>query len=183
MPKSIKLLRIFLWSFLALILFFLLWMKVVPFGKISYENSFKSEKGTGFLGDLGPEVRTIEAFGKSKKIVGEPVYFSLRTPRNFNTAELVLYYRNISTEFPIIEAGILTDNVNWRYNLKPVENKVLDHLSSNWPEIRQNNKVLWQREKNYNSLSEFLAYLPDINKIALYNYSLKTDFKLDNYSS
>ena len=115
-----------------------------------------------------------------QKITGDPVYFSLRTLRKFDKAKLTLKYKN-ENALPIIEAGILADSVVWRYDLQPVENKIIDQLSLAWDVIMEGEAILLQREKKYNSIDEFLNNMPDNKEIALYNYNLAQKYLLPDY--
>jgi hypothetical protein len=114
--------RIFLWSIFGLGLLFLAYEKTVPFGHISYMTDFKHYNY--FIGKLTPKER-IESDGSITRIIGDPVYFSVYSPRNFNRATLTFEYKrfgNGQVKIPIIEAGILADKKVWRYDLEPVEN-------------------------------------------------------------
>jgi len=171
--------RIFLWLILAFLVGWLLYMAVVPGGEIIYSSDFN--KPSRFIGKLTPEDRVEINQDNSQKIVGNPVYFSLNTPRRFDQAKLVLKYRN-SSEFSLIEAGVLADKIVWRHDLKPVENRIIDKLALVWNLVRDDKKILLQREKKYNSIDEFLNNLPDINEVALYNYDLKKEYLLNDYA-
>lgn len=170
--------RVFLWLVLAFIVGWLLYMAIVPGGKITYIYDF--EKDSRFIGKLTPIDRVETSIGNSQKIIGNPVYFSLSTLRKFNQATLVLKYKNTG-EFPLIEAGVLVDKIVWRYDLKPVENKIIDQVALVWDVIKDNGAILLQREKKYNSIDEFLNNMPDIDEVALYNYDLKKEYLLNNY--
>jgi hypothetical protein len=54
-------------------------------------------------------------------------------------------------------------------------------LSLVWDVVEEDGVILLQREKKYNTIDDFLNNLPDISKVALYNYDLKTDFILEDY--
>lgn len=177
-------LRIFLWSMLALAVFFVLFMAVVPGGKITYSHGF--EGNNSFIGNLTP-IDRVKPDGKT--IIGDPVYFSLYTPRAFNDSKMTLKYkrRGDLSDAPIIEVGVLVDAQSWRYDLLPIENKIIDEISLSWNTIREGDVVLLQRENNatsfkkFDSVKEFIDDLPRLEEIALYNYDLKTDYVLDDY--
>jgi len=174
-------LRIILWLILIVTVIWLLDRAIVPGGKISYVYDFK--KDSKFIYNLTPGERVQTEDGLSNKIVGDPVYFSLRTPRGFDMAKLTLTYQNLSDQ-PIIEAGVLADKTVWRYDLKPMDNKIMDQLMTVWPVIYGINGVmLIQREEKYQTVDDFLKNLPDPTQIATYNYNLKTKFSLPNYKA
>ncbi|MCX6796691.1 MAG: hypothetical protein NTW06_04320, partial [Candidatus Falkowbacteria bacterium] len=169
MKFSIIKFRIILWSLLGLVVLWLLYMGIVPSGKITYDTDFKNDNF--FIKKLTPAERVDEikrnvppslfqSFGEaSQKIIGDPVYFSLRTPRRFNSANIEIKYKN-NSELPIIETGVLVDKIVWRYNTKPIENRVIDQLSVKWNMIKSGETIFLQREKKYKSVEEFLKNLP-----------------------
>jgi hypothetical protein len=172
-------------------------MGVVPSGNITYFHDFG--KDSYFIRKLTPAERVEPIANESQKIIGDPVYFSLRTPRRFNQAKLTLEYRRskcgdalpcFSTDILIIEAGLLVDKTVWRYDLKPIENKIIDQLALAWDVIKEGSTLLIQRpqagtttEKKYNSIKEFLDNLPPREEIALYNYEIKEDYNIADYST
>jgi hypothetical protein len=190
MKRWVLKLRIVLWIVLAGIVGWLLYMAVVPSGKISYVYDFK--RSNYFIGKLSPKERVKPVNNGSQVVVGDLVYFSLRTPRKFDKAVLTLKYKTVETRhavetrhgasLPIIEAGILADKTIWRYDLKPIENKIIDRLSLAWDMIEENGVILLQREKKYKTINEFLNNVPPRDEIALYNYDLKTNFILKDYA-
>ena len=178
-------LRIFLWLILAGFTVWLLYMAIVPSGKITYVYDFANGDyqlagADKFISQLTPEERVEEIKDRSQKIIGDPVYFSLRLPRKFNKAKLTLEYKNES-ERPLLEAGVLMDKIIWRYQLQPIENKIIDKLALVWNVIEENGIMLLQREKKYDTLDNFLANLPLPEEIALYNYDLKKEYLLKDY--
>jgi len=177
--------RLFLWLVLIIVTGWLLYMGVVPGGRISYVYDFT--KPSYFIKKLTPEERVkpivvSREIGASQVIIGDPVYFTLRTPRKFSKAKLTLKYKNIS-DLPLIEAGVLADKIVWRYDLQPIKNKIINQLTLSWQVISENGVMLLQRERNYNSLDEFLNNLPEAKEIALYNYDLKKEFLLPDYEA
>jgi hypothetical protein len=181
-------LRIMLWIILAGIVGWLLYMGVVPSGKISYFYDFT--KPNYFIKKLTPEERVKPAENGKQVIIGNPAYFFLRTPRRFNKATLTMKYKNYS-ELPVIETGVLADKIIWRYDLKPVENKIIDQLSLAWDTAREGEAILLQRDvsttsepiKKYGSIQEFLDDMPPLNEIAIYNYDLEIDYILEDYKA
>lgn len=181
MNNRIIKLRIILWLFLLAIVFSLFWLAIIPFGKITYSYNFK--KDSDFIGKLTPGERVGQIEGNSQKIIGDPVYFSLRTPRTFDKGRLILKYKTSANLPPVIEAGVLADKNIWRYDLKPVDNQILDKLSLVWDKINEGNIMLLQKEKKFDSLEKFLSDLPVSSEIALYNYDLKQDFVIPEYQA
>jgi len=91
-----------------------------------------------------------------------------------------------------VEAGVSTDGRTWQYNLQPLYNSKIEDLMKRWNEIGRNfhfnppgeaatlrrgdDLILLQRNKVYSSVDEFLKNPPAMNKVALYNYDLKTNY-------
>jgi len=176
--------RLFLWPAFLLAVSFFLYMFVVPTGRIVYKYDLNG-KNT-FIGKIAPSDRLLS---DGKTIVGDPVYITLYTPRSFDKAIMTLKYKtlNNSNLAPVVEAGVLVDGQSWRYDLLPVENKLLDKISLSWNEIREGDIVLFQRgssatsTKKYSTISGFLDDLPDLEEIALYNYDLKREYFIEDY--
>lgn len=171
-------LRVFLWAILTGIIGWILYMGIVPFGKISYIYDLK--KPSYFIKKITPEDRVEIASQRSQKITGDPVYFSLWTPRRFNTATITLKYKNKST-WPIVETGVLVDKKLWRYDLRPIENVIIDKLMLEWSAVREGDVVLLQKSNTYKTIEDFLNSNINAEEIALYNYELKNNFVLSDY--
>jgi len=188
MQRNVLTLRIILWLGLVGVVGWLLYMGVVPGGKISYVYDFT--RPNYFIEKLTPQERVEEIKDGRQKIIGNPIYFSLRTPRGFDKARLTLKYRRycrdakfcVST-IPIIEAGVLVDKIIWRYDLQPIENKIIDQLALVWDKQEENGTMLLQKEKKYNSIEDFLENLPARDEITLHNYSLNEEFLLEDYEA
>ena len=159
---------------------FFLWTGLGLSGQASYSTDFKDNAGN-MISKLTPGDRLEIKKNQEVKIIGDPVYFNLYTPREYDKARLNLEYQNRGNE--IVELGILADGKVWRHKLKPLENKTLNKLLESWNSLRQGETLLLQKEKKYDSIDEFLNNLPERKKIALYNYDLETDFSLDNYKA
>lgn len=184
--NSIIKIRILFWTILAVIVLVLFYLAVVPFGKITYSTDFCNS--SEFIGEITPEERLGDFDGCSQKIIGDPVYFSLRTPRTFDKAKLTIKYKT-SEDYPgIIEIGNLVDKIVWRYDLKPIENEMINKLSLVWNKTQADGVVLLQKEKKYetieNFLNEFKKDDSEINnsEVLLYNYDLKPNFILGDYA-
>lgn len=169
--------RFILYSFLLIIIFFLLYKAVVPSGKIIYaitpcDNSF-------FIQKLKPKDRLDKVDRKSctQKIIGDPVYFDLNTQRTFNEADVTVTYRS-SGENNVIEMGAQAD-ARKNYRLHPLENKIIDSL--NWNKISENGVTFLQKKKIYDNIDAFLNSLPSKSEIATYHYDLPPPTTISNY--
>lgn len=158
---------------LLAVVFWLGWQYVVPSGQAVYVKDFKHYND--FVGNLTPADRL-----SGQKIVGNPVYFSLRVPRRFESAQLTVKFKN-PDNLPVIEAGVLKDKRVWQYDLRPLENVAIDNLLKSWSVLWEDDIMLLQREKKYGSLKDFLAQPPLVSDIAVYNYDYRPDFILSDY--
>lgn len=190
MKKNIIKIRILLWGMLFFVVAWLFWMAVAPGGKIAYKQDFLNKKyffqtdKDYFIRRFTPGDRVEIRDDNKPRIVGDPVYFSLRTPRAFNTAKITYKYK-IQEKQPIhlIETGALADRQVWRYQLHPLENKTIDQLSEVWNKIEEQGTVLLQKTKNYENIADFLASPPDFESIAVYNYDLPYDYKIGEFAT
>ena len=186
MIKNVIKLRIILWHILALVVLFFIYLAIVPSGHISYTYNF--EKDNSFISSLYPKERVEPIENGIQKIIGDPVYFSLETPRTFDNADVNIKFKNNNPELnQIIESGVLVDKTIWRYKLNPVDNFFLDNLYDKWNVLEKDDLVLFSRGKiassSYSSIDSFLSSPPPSNKIATYNYDLNIDYTPENYAS
>jgi hypothetical protein len=162
-------------------------MKIVPLGHISYISNFKTTNY--FIKKITPSERIESLPSGNKKIISDPVYFSLFTPRRFDEAKVALKFKveGVENFMPIIELGALNDKNIWRYDLRPLDNEIINKLSGGWNKLESGDKILLQREasstKKYYSIDEFMNNPPDSDQIALYNSDLKRDFKILGYKA
>lgn len=171
--------RVIFFTIFIFILSFFAYNAITPGGIKTYCQDFS--KKNYFIDKLTPRERV--AMGNKRLdnvLIGNPVYFSLRSLRSFDNATLNLKYKN-PDDLPLIEAGVLMDKTIWRYDLKGVENRLLEQLRYVWDTQIGDDLILLQREKNYESVEEFLKDLPASNKIALYNYDLDVEYFLSDY--
>ncbi len=178
-------------SAIVLIVLVFLFLKVIPFGEATYTKNYATwlKSGKGFIYNFTPAERVDEKSGSLPRLVGDPVYFSVFTPRTFSKAKVTIKYKsNLTEKTPIIEAGVLADNIVWQYELKPVQNNYLDYLDTVWNNIFEPNVNLLQLDKNYSNISDFLddvraGTIKDCPNgptscLATYNYSPEFNFRL-----
>lgn len=181
---SMKKFRFFLYSTLLLAIIVLANFYFVPLGEVTYKYNFSKKYflGKGFFHKFGPSERIVD-----NKIIGDPIYFYVNSPRNFSEAKLKIKYK-ISpevfekNEFINIEAGVLLDKKNWRYSLVPIFNNVLLNLANSWDVQTENGLSFYQKSKQFQNYKEFLNN-NDFSSAAFYNYNLNFDYFLPNYES
>ena len=186
MKKNVVKIRIFLWHILAFFVLFFVYMSVVPSGHIFYVYDFSQDNS--FISKLSPEGRVDPVVRGTQKVIGDPVYFSLQTPRKFNEAVLRVKYRNHNPEInPIVEVGVLVDRTVWRYKLEPLDNYFLNYIYEQWESFENGDALLFINpgvaSSTYDSVDSFLDNPPASNEIAIYNYDLDIDYVLDGYAS
>ena len=181
--------RLFWLVLILLICALFLWLKIVSTGEATYQKNYGQwlHSGKGFIYNFTPVERVNETKGRYRQLVGDPVYFSVYTPRTFSQAKLTIRYRSqLGSTTPIIEAGVLADNLVWRYDLQPLENSILSDLEHVWYKVEHEGIILLQKKNNYQDINEFLE---DVNSggligcsgkelqcVATYNYPLYPDF-------
>src|SRR5574344_1121214 len=156
--RKTSLFLIIFWLILAGLI---VWFKVLPNGHITYYRSYPAKinifGGKGFIGNLTPADRVNDKNENGAEIFGDPVYFSVFTPRTFNDAKITITYQdNLTTSTPLIEAGVLVDNIVWRYKLASLENKLLDNNFSSWSKIQEDGVLLLQKNKKFSTILDFL---------------------------
>lgn len=183
--RKISLFLILFWLILAGLI---VWFKVVPSGHKTYFLSYPVKTnllgGKNFIGNFTPADRVKIEPGQMANITGDPVYFSVFTPRTFSEAKITVTYQDkLTSSTPLIEAGVLVDNIVWRYHLVPLENKLLDNNFKDWCQVRDGDVSLWQRTKNFSNIADFLASLKNNPQSICHNQDLKNCLALYNTSS
>jgi len=171
---------------LILFVFFFFYQRLVPFGKTSYERHWPSgwHSGKYSITAFRPAVRLAgESDKEYLRLVGDPLYFSLSSPRNFDKARVTVeYYDHLPDSSPLIEIGLVKDSSSGAIDIKPLQNKIIDHLASSWSSVEAAGFTIWQRRHYYSSASDFEKDLASSSLrdcpgglsdcLALYNYSL-----------
>ncbi len=174
-------LRLLLFCLLGLAVLFFLYRGIVPGGQISYHTDFKDK--SNFISVPGPHTRVALPGDAPLRIIGDPVYLSLHTPRRFDKAKISLKFRSIGIEQPIIESGVLVDSKLWRYDLQAVYNANLESLCASWQQSIHDGVRLCQKEKRFESIEDLFE--SDVNKqqIVTYNYDPAIPFIFKGYAS
>lgn len=113
----------------------------------------------------------------AQQIVGDPVYFFAHPHRSFDRVDAEVWFKN--TGVPIVELGVLAHAAGEIYDLKPLQNLVIDE--SPWTRLEQNGLVLLQRNPAYESIEAFLQDSPERNTIATYHYTIPEPYRLSDY--
>lgn len=159
---KIRKIRLFLIIFWFILAGLVAWFKIVPFGHVTYSKNYPERfsllGGKGFIGKFSPAERISSTTPNS--LIGDPVYFSIFTPRTFDKVKLTIIYKpNLSDKTPIIEAGVLVDNVVWRYKMAPLQNDIIDNNLKDWYRVREGDTILLQKEKTFSDVKSFVSAL------------------------
>lgn len=194
-PFNFRLRLIFGVLFLVILAIFFNF-KLIPYGKASFSrswpNNFFSSRGSIF--DFRPGIRMENDEAGILKVLSDPVYFSVYAPRTLDKAKVsITYLDNLSLETPIVELGVLKGNALGNYELKPLQNKIIDSLKFSWSRIvNDGNNLILQKDPSYSSEEEFWSDFKNdqlkncsggiINCGVFYNYPLTIDYKLPSYT-
>ena len=156
--------RLIFLTFLLILAGLVVWFKVLPLGQATYSLKYPAAAnfwgGKGFIGRLSPVDRVIIEPNQPAKITGDPVYFSVFTPRTFSNAKVTITYQNnLTAATPIVETGVLVDQVVWRYKTAPLENSLLDNRFADWSSLRSGDILLLQKNKTFSDVTDFLKIL------------------------
>ena len=167
MLKDIIIIRTILWLSLAIFVAWLMWQVVVPSGRVAYLTDKHHQ--SGFIGDFEPLGSLAKVDGQTK-IIGNSVYFTVRTPRPFSKLKLTLSYR--PSDQSLIELGLLQNGDQENYQVKPLYHQVINNLyhAKDWGVIENGQTLFLQRQDVYDSLKQFLAKPPAASEVAIYNY-------------
>ena len=188
-------LRLFLAVLAGLFVIVFLFLKIVPGGKITYSRTWPAglKSGKGFIYDFKPGER-MDVNSRFLKIIADPLYFSLFTPRAFDQAMVTVVYRDrLSASTPIFEIGVLKDKLTDAYDLRPLQNNIVDALRFRWPRLEDTaSRLVLQADKTYTSSEEFFSdlaagHLRDCPNgptscVAVYNYQLSPKYRLPDYA-
>ena len=163
----------------VVLFFWLLNLDVTPSGRfmIHYEINRLSPFMDRFLPDTRVTTPQDGPDGAFSLVVDEPAYAAVHAPGDFDTLEVTLQFQN--TDQPIIELGILQNDDPLQYELRPMQNLIIDN--SIWDRIEQDGLVLLQRAKIYGTMEDFLAYPPDRDTLATYHYDLQQPLIIPDY--
>lgn len=172
-----------------------LFLRVVPGGHIEYTKSWPSKfySGHGFLADFRPGDRLDLKDKDSLKIIAEPLYFSLFSPRQFDKAKIkIVYKNNLSPLTPIIEIASLKNREAASYEFKSLQNLTIDKLRFSWHRLQEeDNLIVLQKDENYQDAASFWrdfenkklasCQLNSLSCVAFYNYSIAPNYKIPSY--
>lgn len=137
-------------------------------------------KASALIGPIVPESRllplNVSADGTSyASLVDEPVNFDVRLPAAFDTATVSI---TVAGDPKVVEIGGLASRETWTNDLRPAANTIIDYLV--WPKTAGNGLTLYQREKKFASVEDFLKNMPS-SGVAAYRADVGSLIKLPGY--
>ncbi|MFA5106904.1 MAG: hypothetical protein WC497_01095 [Patescibacteria group bacterium] len=133
--------------------------------------------------ELEPAARLSDIDTGSRQIIDQPVYFSMKMPRSFETAKVTLEYQN--QDQPLVELGVHRTVGTYDYLLKPFDVGLL--RNSEWDFLSDNTQSLLLAQRKtamvtkYTSIQEFTKNIPRDSITAEYNIDYKKDYRLPDY--
>ena len=165
----------------VLIFVWLLNKQFAPLGHL--EIKYNLVKDSPFISELYPKERiyALKLDNKQpyKEILDDIIYFDLKLPRSsYQKAQISIKYKNNNQQ--LFDLGALTSEELQSYETKTLENKFIDN--SSWNKIQEEDLVLLQKEKKFDTIDEFLNSITSKTKIAYHNYgNLPKIIDIDNY--
>lgn len=150
----------------------LLNQEIVPSGVFFVRHAVG--EASPFIDELLPEVRVDE----HGVVTDEPIFFFVHPQRHFDRVDAEVWFKNDSV--PIVELGALGSVETQAYDLRPLQNRIVDALD--WFRLEKDGLVLLQREQTYRGIDEFLADPPPVSEIAAYQTSFAKPYVLSGYA-
>lgn len=131
-----------------------------------------------YVNRILPQDRALlDASGDYLTLIDEPGYFSVDVPEGYESVDVTVEYRNHGQ--PIIELGALTDIFSQSYDLRPLENAVVDALG--WQEDTVDGMRVLQREHTVD-VNNFFTNPPPLWQVATYHADLPTPYRDATYA-
>jgi hypothetical protein len=126
-----------------------------------------------FISEPKPSERLELTKGAPYRVTGNPVYFDLQPPSDFETVTVQARYLNQGQS--VVEIGALVNRLDGQFDLQGVENRLIDSLA--WPRLTSGKMTLLQRTSEYRALDDFIAQPPDPSRVAVYRTSLNWPYR------
>lgn len=154
----------------VLILGMILFNNFAPFGMtFTYSSDSKVEDDSTLI--LGPKGRVSKSTINGDDVFlqrHDIVYFTTKMPFKFDSAKVSITYKNPSPDQELF-LGFKDEEPQWHYATKLIDSPFLNTLT--WQSIG-NDPTLYQREKTYTSVKDFLVNPPKNAIIGTYHYDL-----------
>lgn len=140
------------------------------------EISTDLSKKNPFISVVFPEHRAINK-NSYYEVIDEPVYFTVRSPINFNKAEVEIEFDPGEQEE--IYLGYADNNEGWSYKFHTLYNITLNNIK--WTKLTDEKNTLWQRNKNFDSIDDFYKQLQKLNGVSAHDFKLGEHFYIKDY--
>jgi hypothetical protein len=127
---------------------------------------------------LFPEHR-VEKEDKHYLIQDEPVYFTVRSPIEFDEAEVEIEFQ--SGDLKTIGLGVATIEEGWNFESHTLYNETLNNID--WNNISDGTNTLYQKEEKFNNIADFVKISNSIEGVGAYDFDLGENFTLPNYQA
>lgn len=127
---------------------------------------------------LFPEHR-VEKEDKHYVIQNEPIYFTVRSPIKFSQAEVEVEFQNGSQE--IIGLGVAIEGETWNFENHTLYNETLNNID--WNNMSDGINTLYQKNKNFDDIDEFLEISNSIEGVGAYDFDLGENFTIPDYKA
>lgn len=118
-----------------------------------------------------------------RRMVEDPLYFSVSLPRLYEKATVRLTYQNPTHN--IVELGLRAGgNETWAFVWQPLENKVIDRALKQWKSVSDSRAgaSLLSPKGDFGSYQDFIARFPVDARVGTYNTVVYPDVHLPNYT-
>lgn len=112
-------------------------------------------------------------------IQDEPVYFTVRSPIEFDEAEVELEFQ--SGDLKTIGLGVATIEEGWNFETHTLYNETLNNI--NWHSISDGTNTLYQKKKDFDNIENFVEVSNSIEGVGAYDFDLGETFQIPNYQS
>jgi hypothetical protein len=166
--------RVIIWSSAFagafVVLMFVILRAAVPGGVLELTTDLRAP--ARYISDPKPNGRLAyeDDDGTVVPLKGSPLYFDLAPPGSFEDIDVTVTYR--AEKEPFMEIGGLISSFVGFYDARPGASGLLDTLS--WDRRSGDGLTLYQREPTYASVEEFRANPPSIDRVAVWETSIRT---------
>lgn len=125
---------------------------------------------------LAPPERAADGTPRTP-LLGDPVFVDFSPPSRFDSVTVTLSYENAA--HPAVEVGALASALDQQYDVRPVENRVVDQLP--WKRMTSGTLTLLDRRDRYASVDEFLRNPPPRDRVATYAAAAPLPYRIEGY--
>ena len=168
LQKTLRFLRIGILCAAIVLLGWLVFLYVRPTGVMNVRYRITPEEKSSLIKGFASKEKARIIGQKDNRssffqeITVDPVYFSVPTIRNWESATVSIVYENPNDQ-PIIRLGTQTGSNAYSYRILAAHDARLDTLRPYWQEVREGETVLWQ--KNQEAFEAFVQRKEELDRI------------------